>query len=115
MKIFKLFLVLPILTVMFSGCTSMRSVEAVDSNEKLLENLNPGDLIRIETKDGNTHEIRVGTVTRESVAGDGVEVPFDQIKTLEVKRVSTTKTAGLVGGTLLMYVLVFSAALSALL
>ena len=86
-----------------SACTTLRPTEALpeEIRSRILTGdlLAPGDKIRVITKDGRAHELRVAYVDpdRRIVAGADDAVSIDEIVALEKRELSFVKTGTLVG------------------
>ena len=81
----------------------MRTLDDSTTHQNILKNINPGDLIHVETFKGDKYEILVKSISLEAVKGEHIEVPLDQIKTIKKKQISVLKTTGAVAGTLWVY------------
>ncbi len=92
------FLMAVLISINLIGCTTMKAVERPTpstANEVIV-----GDDVRVTTKAGKTYELEVTAVAETSMTGREKtgklwKVPFDQIQTLEVEKVSAAKSAGL--------------------
>ena len=91
----KSFLII-LLTLILSACSNLVLVENANSKQQLLENINPGEVIHIETHDGQKHIFEVESVDTNSVKGEGKEVQLNDIKKLEIEEPSALKTAGFI-------------------
>lgn len=100
-----------ILMVVLPGCTSMLPINGANTHQEILENINPGDLIHVETFDGSKHEILVESISLEAVKGEEIEIPLDQIKTIEKKQISALKTTGVLIGLYYLFAAIASVAL----
>lgn len=77
----------------------MHPIDSTKTRYEILTNINPGDLIHIETLEGSKYEVLVKSITAESVKGSDIEIPLDNIKTVKVEKISAIKTTGaIVGG-----------------
>jgi hypothetical protein len=99
-----------------AGCTSMKPVamppDQLHEGISAGEIINEGDKVKIVTTDGQTHQFRVTAVDDESVVGNSIEVPITDIVTLKTKEYSGDKTAVLVGGSSVIFVILGIAASS---
>jgi len=84
-----LVILLPILLVMSSGCTT--TYQVIHKNPETII-VNPGDRVKIETREKQTQTFRVIKVHPDKITGKKVELDFDEMKTLEVKRVGVKST-----------------------
>ena len=79
-----------------SACTSMQPVEM--SQDELREKISAGEVFaegekaRIFTEDESEHRITVRDVTDETVIGDDVQVPIEDIVAVETKEFSGGRT-----------------------
>ena len=90
--------------LVLSGCTSMKPVEDIDTETRILGSINPGDHIHVETNDGGKYEMVVQSIDINTVKGAGREIPLDQIKAIKKKQISVLKTTGAVAGGYLAFV-----------
>lgn len=79
------------------GCTSMKAVErpAVSAPSQIIV----GDEVRVTTKAGKAYALEITEMADDAMigrddAGKLWKVPFEQIQTLEVEKLSAGKTAG---------------------
>ena len=86
-----------LLSACLIGCTSMKAVErpTVAAPSQVVV----GDEVRVMTKAGKTYAIEVTEMAVDAMigrddAGKLWKVPFEQIQTLEVEKLSAGKTAG---------------------
>jgi len=93
-----------LLACISTACTTLQPV-AVDSNGDQIRNeIRVGDTIRVVTKNGAVQTFRVTTVGASSVIGNSdqpatpKEIPYQDIKELEVRHGSGAKTTSLVVG-----------------
>jgi len=87
-------LVLILLLVTLFGCTSIQPINNTTSHEKILANVDSGDLIYVETVEGRNYEVLVKSIGLKSIKGEQLEIPLNQIKSISKKQVSVKKTAG---------------------
>jgi len=99
---------LVLLVCISTACTTLRPV-AVDANGDQIRNeIRVGDTIRVVTKSSAVQTFRVTTVGATSVIGDSdqpgtpIEIPYQNIKELEVRQGSGPKTTWLVVGAVLL-------------
>ena len=87
-----------------SACTTLQPIETPpeELHRQLAAGqlLEPGDRVRLVTKDEIVHKFRVSEidVTNGLVVGHGKQVPIADIVAVETREVSVGKTALLVGG-----------------
>jgi len=95
------------------GCTSLRTIPGTPEELRARINsgqlLKPGDRVLIVTTDQNTHRFVVTGVAAGVITGRTDSVPVAQVAALEKRGPDAGKTAELVGGILLGFVLVGSA------
>jgi hypothetical protein len=87
-----------ILVGLLTGCTSLRPLHEPSAPDKLRPHLHQGDRVEVATQDGWRIKFRVTEIGETALAGTaakgkGVEVPYEQIKQLKVRRFSLWKTA----------------------
>lgn len=85
------------LSVCLIGCTSMKAVETPTSATPA--QVVAGDQVQVTTKAGKLYVLEITEVSDDAMlgrdeAGKLWKVPFDQIQTLEVEKISAAKTAG---------------------
>ena len=87
-----------------SACTTMRPthVPSAEIQSRILAGdlLAPGDRVRLATKDGTVHELRIASVDldRGVVTGADDAVPIAEIVAVEKRELSWVKTGILIGG-----------------
>lgn len=86
-----------LLCICMLGCTSMQAVEGPVLAEPT--QLSTGDSVQVTTKAGRSYELTVTELSNDAITGqddDGKlwKVPFDQVRSLEIERFNTAKTAG---------------------
>ena len=88
--------------VALAGCTSLQRVSA--EPEDLPDRIRAGDLVRagdriaVTTGDGTQYAFTVAHLDAETLSGDGVRVPIDDVVTLRTERIDVVRTAGAAGG-----------------
>lgn len=70
-----------ILSLILGSCASHDTIPAAPGNIQAL--IEPGDKVRIVTKDNQENEFVVVEVTDEAIVGENVKIPFDDITKLE--------------------------------
>ncbi len=97
-----------VLICLSTSCTTMHPI-AVDANGDQIRNeISVGDTIRVVTKNNTVQTIQVTTVGASSVIGSAaqpatlIEIPYQDIKELEVRHGSTAKTIWLVVGAVVL-------------
>lgn len=80
----------------------MRIIED-DSPENLVHELAIGDTVKIFTRQGEQHYIKIEHIGDSSLSGGGVEVSFDEIETIAVEE-SGTETGNVIGGIVIFVV-----------
>jgi hypothetical protein len=82
-----------------TGCTTLKSLEPVES-QAVLSNIKPGDTLRLTTRDGKVREFILKEATDRELVGESERVNLSDITDLERREFSTGKTVGLVVGTI---------------
>ena len=95
-----------LVALVLSGCTSMQPVEDTGTAAGILNAINPGDHIHVETRNGGKYELVVDSIDIKAVKGGGREIPLDQIRTIKKKQISALKTTGAIVGGGLAYALI---------
>jgi len=103
------------LLCLVQGCTSMQPLEQLDHREKVVEQINLGDVINITTKGGDKHRIKVTSVTRSTITGDNKEFALADVSQIEVPKANPIKSTIAVIGGILLAMLISLAALFGLL
>jgi len=79
------------------ACTTMRPVG--ESTQEITRQVEVGDEVRIHTKDGARRQFVVTEISDDSIKGESIEIPVQDIESAEIKEVDGWKTAGVVAGT----------------
>jgi hypothetical protein len=82
-----------------TGCTTLKSLEPVES-QAVLSHIKPGDTLRLTTRDGKVREFILKEATDRELVGESERVNLSDITDLERREFSTGKTVGLVVGTI---------------
>ena len=98
------------------ACTSMRPIDATRP-ESVRATVRVGDEVSVNASNGKTYLLVLTAVDDEKIVGTGdnkkVTIRYEQIKSIEVRKVSAGKTAGLtlgvIGAILLTAIIVFIA------
>lgn len=89
------------------GCTSMRPLPAGDSGQWRGQ-VQVGDDVSVAASNGKTYLLTLTEVDDQKIVGIGdnkkVTIRYEQIKTLEIRKVSALKTTAAVGGGVLAVV-----------
>jgi hypothetical protein len=105
-----------------TACTTMRPVAADDSGDAIRREIKPGDTVRAVTKGGPVHTFQVTVVGATAIGGVAVntwangkdpvgsriDIHYQDIAELDVKRSSGLKTAGLVAAVVVVAVAIAS-------
>jgi hypothetical protein len=87
-----------------TACTTLTPVMATP--ERIRADVRPGDTVRVLTADGASHRVQVGALGETSLSGDAagshIEVPFRDIRQIDVEHVSAGKTTALVAGVVVL-------------
>jgi len=102
LKMYRKFIVnfiIVLIIISLCGCTTMAEVN-LTTNE-IYKKIYIGDTVRVKQKNGTRSEFKVSSTENKILAGDGKNIPFDQIQSLEKEQFSYVKTSLLVilGGT----------------
>ena len=85
------------------GCTSMQQVELppeeLQAQIRQGTLIQPGDRVRLVTEDEQEYRFEVTSVDRQSIGGDGIRIPIDEVIAVRTRELSTGKTALLAAGT----------------
>ena len=115
-------LVVSLAACLATACTTLRPVALGAGPQQIQSALHPGDEVRVVTRSGVTHALKVTTVGSDSLGGTAVavwganpdpvgariDVPYADIAELEVRRTSGLKTAGLIGAVVVAVLLIAS-------
>jgi hypothetical protein len=81
-----------------TACTTLTPVMATP--ERIRADVRAGDTVRVLTADGASHRLQVGALGETSLSGDAagshIELPFRDIRQIDVEHVSAGKTTALV-------------------
>lgn len=88
-----------------ASCTTTRPIDP-GAPASLVEEVQPGDRVKITTRDGRELEFEVVTVEPDALVGAEQRVARGEIANLEVTQTSVAKTSALVGGIYLAFFLV---------
>ncbi len=87
-----------------TACTTLTPVMATP--ERIRADVRAGDTVRVLTADGASHRVKVAVLGETSLSGDAagshVELPFRDIRQIDVEHVSAGKTTALVAGVVLL-------------
>lgn len=81
-----------VLLIAAVGCKSWRTIPLDEVHERV----EPGDYVRVSTKDGDKLSFVVARVTSTMLAGESYSVLLADVEKLQVRRISVVKT-GLAG------------------
>jgi hypothetical protein len=98
-------IVTAVLTCLATACTTLSPVVADSTGARIRAEIKAGDTVRVVTADGATHRLLVSAVGESSLAGSAVrvkgatdvagsriELPYGDIRQIEVERISGVKT-----------------------
>lgn len=88
-----------------ASCTTTRPIDP-GAPARIVEEVQPGDRVKITTRDGRELEFEVVTVEPDALVGAEQRVARGEIANLEVTQTSVAKTSALVGGIYLAFLLV---------
>jgi len=92
-----------------TACTTMQPVTVGAMGSQIRSQVQTGDTVQVHTQDSRSETLQVATVGDTALVGMAngarVEVPYQSIQRLEVRRVSSAKTAGLIIGVVAAIVL----------
>jgi hypothetical protein len=102
----KIIACITVLAFILAGCTTLKPVRL--PQQTLQENISSGgliqagDRIQITTIDGKQYEFKVVSIGDGHVKGEVVDLQIKDIAQVKKREISTGKTAGLVGASLLV-------------
>ena len=98
-------IVAAVLTCLTTACTTLSPVVADSTGARIRAEIKAGDTVRVVTADGATHRLQVSAVGESSLVGSAVrvkgaadvpgsriELPYGNIRQIEVERISGVKT-----------------------
>jgi hypothetical protein len=105
-----------ILICLSTACTTLSPVATDATGERIRSEVKAGDTVRVLTADGTTHSFQVTAVGLSSLAGNAaktprggtdvpgsqIELPYRDIRQIDVRRVSIFKTAAIVAAVALL-------------
>ena len=84
------------------GCTTFKPITGAASpqltNDLVARSIKAGDTVKIITKDGRDLKFKVEQVAAETISGENQSVSFQEIATLEKRKISGGKTTALCMG-----------------
>jgi len=80
-----------------AGCTTFRPLPTGEPLT-MREQINPGDTVKVTTRDGMQQDITVKETTAEQLIGESSKVNFSDITSIEKREFSFWKTGGLTAG-----------------
>lgn len=87
-----------------TACTTLTPVMATP--ERIRADVRAGDTVRVLTADGASHRVEIGVVGETSLSGNAagshIELPFRDIRQIDVEHASAGKTTALVAGVVLL-------------
>jgi len=99
-----------VIALVTSGCTTLQPIEMSpeELQQKIAEGeiIEVGDKVKVVTADGTVHKFEVSEITADRVSGKDVELLVADIIAIETREFSGGKTAALVAGSTLVYILV---------
>ena len=75
-----------------TSCSSMRSVDGELTAQRILEEINVGDLVQVVTLDGGKYQLKVSEITKLRICDAGRCIPLDTVASIESKKISLVKT-----------------------
>ncbi len=75
-----------------TSCSSMRSVDGELTAQRILEEINVGDLVQVVTLDGGKYQLKVSEITKLRICDAERCIPLDTIASIESKKISLVKT-----------------------
>ncbi len=107
-----------LLSISLLACTSMRPIPASD-RQAVRTAVKVGDEVSVVATNGKTYLLVLTTVEDDKIVGTGdnkkVTIRYEQIKSIEVRKVSAGKTVGLtaaiIGVTLVALIVLYTIAL----
>lgn len=85
-------LVICIFISSLSGCTSMHSLEGDLTVQRVLDEVNVGDLVHLVTVEAEKYQLNVTKITKLQICDVDLCVPIESIASLETQKVSLVKT-----------------------
>ena len=99
-----------VLVCLSTACTTLRPVAADPAGEQIRTEIRAGDTVRVVTTDGKTHSFQVTAVGASSLSGSAVrmseggtdaagsriDLPYRDIRQIEVQRINGLKTSAVV-------------------
>jgi hypothetical protein len=106
-----------ILVAVLAGCSTLRPVEGGSDPAVVQSKVHVGDRVQVTTRDGQSSNFLVTALGPDTIAGNArrgrhVELPYQQIDSIEVRRFSTARTVSLVVGVVLVTGAIFAVAVA---
>lgn len=89
------------MSVLLSGCVSLRSVPLPAPGPSATVAAKVGDQVRVQTRGGETFEFKVTAVEPDALVGKDRRVRYEEISGLQVRHLDKLRTGGAVVGTTL--------------
>ena len=89
-------IVCSLLLAIFPGCTTTRSVD-LTSPRDMVESIRVEDTVEVERTDGTRLRFDITEISEDGIRGDGVYIPYPDIRDISVVRGSPLRTGLLVG------------------
>jgi hypothetical protein len=81
-----------VVLLMLTGCTSMRTIEPTPTAAQ--QHFKVGDIITVHTVDDTIYEFEIVEITENSIVGKRQQIPFNDIKKLQQKKIGIVKSIG---------------------
>ncbi len=81
-----------VVLLMLTGCTSMRTIEPTPTAAQ--QHFKVGDTITVHTVDDTIYEFEIVEITENSIVGKRQQIPFNEIKKLQQKKIGIVKSIG---------------------
>lgn len=88
-------LILSLLSLM--SCTTMRPLDVNLGRDELTDSVSPGDVVRLTTRSGEQHVIRVSAITADEISGEDLVFELEDIEKIEVREPTIADKAADVG------------------
>ena len=95
-----------IVLLCLSACARYHTAK-LPSGKPALHELSVGDTVEIVTADVKEYQFKVVDITETSLVGNSVEVPFEQIRILEVRSIGKPRVSG-VDAVIIVYYVTFT-------
>jgi len=86
-----------LICLVLAACTTMQPVKENSTTEEILNEIKPGDEIRLVTKTGEQHLITVSSISDGYIFGEEEQFKLEDIEVIEIKRLNAAGNVAAAG------------------